>query len=319
MADSRTAPTVVRCCHRLAGDRHYNVSDGRASAKWWVMQTLPKEPLLRIVRPSAAEGSCRPAQGFTVPENYRAYVERTDEKAQLAALLSQSYLKNDLPVRPGDRGGRILDLGCGLGTNTSLLLNLFTEHEVHAIDVSRRFVDYASRNLRPADNLVLERVAFEDYRRSGFDFILCSHVLQYIDTNVDQFIAKIVGSLKPGGEAWIVLQEEVGINQLVQSARPVIENPNRHLQNWFVHSYVRELTFGRSDYVTATKFESHFRAPDMAQLSSNDTAFLNFILLDRFDAKNHKLRERLFDAVAKNSSGGWIRHDVGITRIRRRG
>ena len=278
----------------------------------------PEDHALRLVRQDH-DRSPRLPRHFTAPGNYRAYVERTNEKLLLADALRQAYHRGELPIRSGDSGGSILDLGCGLGTNTQVLLDLFREHDVHAIDRSASFIRFAGRNLvSPGRNLHIEQIPFEDYG-GKFDFVLCSHVLQYIDTDVEPFIVKIVESLKSGGEAWIVLQEEVGINQLVQAVRPLLDRPSPYLQRWFTHPPVREFAFGRWEHVAATKFTSHFRAPDMARLSSSDTSVLNFMLLGGFDVQNDALRARLSRAVDRCGERGLIPHEVGITKIRKRG
>ena len=177
----------------------------------------------------AASASLRST--FTLPINYQAYIVSTNEKTLLHKELARAYWAGELPIRPGDSNKRVLDLGCGLGTNTSVLLGLFDQHNVFAIDRSKDFLDCAASHVIDAhNNLTIEHCAFEDFTQGRFDFILCSHVLQYIDTELIPFIKKISESLTPDGEAWIVLQEERGINELILASLPYLNAPSPYFK-----------------------------------------------------------------------------------------
>lgn len=260
---------------------------------------------------------------FTAPTNYATYVVRTTEKHSLERQLVEAYWSGALSVRPGDRRKRILDLGSGLGTNTIVLASLFQEHEIHAVDVSRDFAEAAAGNLASARlgrNATIFRSAFEDFDRYHYDFVLCSHVLQYIDTPLDSFLRKIVGSLKADGEAWIVLQERRGISQLVQAATPFMSTPSRYFRRWFTHQQVRELVHEiQGIQMRCDWFPSCFRAPSLIDPSEVDIALLNFFLLDGFEPDNAEMLEALRSAMKEMApyGGGYLPHDVGITRIRR--
>lgn len=255
---------------------------------------------------------------FTLPANYRAYVAGTDEKVLLHKELARAYWAGELPIRFGDSNKRVLDLGCGLGTNTSVLLGLFDQHDVYAIDRSRDFLDYAtSQIIDPNNNLTIEHSAFEDFTRRRFDFILCSHVLQYIDTELIPFIKKIYESLAAGGEVWIVLQEERGINELILASLPYLDAPSPYFKKWFVHDAVRKILMDMGVEIRSRKILSHFRAPNIDDPAEEDIALLNFILLNGFDYRNVELVNVLTSKIARKSRSGLIPHEVGITKFRR--
>jgi len=268
---------------------------------------------------ATSEGILRIRQPFTSPANYAAYVARTNEKALLHEELIRAFYFKELPIQPGDSGKRILDLGCGLGTNTQLLLNLFPHHDVIAIDNLPEMVDFALAHLlAPRDNLVLERVAFEDFRGPRFDFILCSHVLQYISTPLTAFLKKMMELLEPGGEAWIVLQERRGLNQLIVAGLEHVRRVSPYFEHWFTHGRVRRLLLRAGHESRILVMPSSFQAPHLASLTVDDVAFLNFVYLDGFDPNNHSLLSAIDRTLRPLTCSGLVRHDVGITKVRRR-
>lgn len=265
-------------------------------------------------------GTVHVHQPFTTPRNYEAYVKRTNEKTLLHKELSRAYWAGELPIRRGDVNKKILDLGCGLGTNTQTLLNLFENHDVCAIDISKDFLNHAKSYLiDPNRNLLIEHTAFEDFSpRYHFDFILCSHVLQYIDTPLVPFLKKIIESLTPNGEAWIVLQEERGINQLIHTSRPFLDNPSPYFSKWFVHDQVRNILLELGVEIRSRIILSYFRAPDLNNLGEEDVALLNFILLNGFDPRNDDLLHALDSTLRTvRQPSGLIPHEIGITKLRR--
>lgn len=83
-----------------------------------------------------------------------------------------------LGLKPGDD---ILEIGCGIGTLTYLLLKKVTTGKIDAVDISPASVEFARRHLR-ADNLTLtaaDILHFEP-RSKAFDKILVYDVLEHI-------------------------------------------------------------------------------------------------------------------------------------------
>lgn len=253
------------------------------------------------------------------PRSYEAYVSRTNEKSLLRTELGRAFRAGELPIRPGDTGKRILDLGCGLGTNTLELMSLFPGNMIVAIDKSPDMIAYAEQHV-PAPNggLHLEVIPFEDFRSARFDFILCSHVLQYIDTPLRPFVRKMLGSLLPGGEIWVVLQEEIGLNTLILHSRPHLAHFSPYFEHWIVHEHVRRLLRKMDVNHVASKFRSHFLAPDFEHFTEEDQLLLDFVFLGGFNPKDMHLVDELARSIRELSDTRSIPHDVGITKIRRR-
>lgn len=251
------------------------------------------------------------------PEKYAAYVDRTTEKEILKQLLAGAYFQGELPIQPGDVGKKVLDLGAGLGSLTGFLAALFNRHDVYAVERSREFVSYAEEKTPNPGNITFYCRHFEDFSPIRFDFILCSHAMQYIDSSVDEFLLKLRDGLTADGEAWIIIQENAGINQIVKTALPFLNIKNPYFERWFVHDHVRRrlselgIKFQTSTFISAFK-TINFENPD-----EQDRKCLDFFLLDCYEEKNDALQTHLAQlgqAIIKN---GYILHEVGVTRIRR--
>lgn len=252
-----------------------------------------------------------------LPERYKAYVDRTNEKEILKVLLAREFLLGNLSIRPGDKGKRVLDLGCGIGALTTFLAQLFKNNDIVAIDRSKRILNYAEKIVSASTNVELVLGYFEDFSRKNWDFILCSHVLQYIDSDLKDFIKKIWESLRPGGETWIILQEQRGINQFIRKALPVLSHPDPHFLKWFVHDHVRKILDELGIPFTTGWFRSFFWAPNFKNPSPDDLNFLNFLLLGGFEPENTILVSSLDELKNLVAPKGFVPHDVGVTRIRK--
>jgi SAM-dependent methyltransferase len=165
--------------------------------------------------------------------------------------------------------------------------------------------------------LILEKIAFEDFPKKIFDFILCSHVLQYIDTPEIPFVKKILESLAPGGEAWIVLQEEIGINSLIETSIPYLNNPSPYFEKWFVHDHIRNVLVDFRIEIRTKKIPSFFRTPNLRQPGKEENDMMNCILINCFEPANRDLIAALSKTIRKISRNGYIYHEVGITKVRR--
>lgn len=259
----------------------------------------------------------QPSPWIADPLKYFAYVARTDEKDLLKAMLAGAFHRGELPIHPGDHGKRILDLGCGIGANTGFLAGLFSGNDVFAVERSTPFVRYAEQHVADPGNIHFWSRHFEDLTSLDFDFILCSHVLQYIDSSLDEFLSLLRAALKADGECWILVQEESGINQIVKAALPHLRQTNPYFARWFVHDHVRRRLAVLGIRFSTSTFVSHFRAPDFRDPQGDDRRCLDFVLLDSLEEDNQELQQGLVALGAKLVVNGLIRHDVGVTRIRR--
>ncbi|QQS34769.1 MAG: class I SAM-dependent methyltransferase [Ignavibacteriales bacterium] len=254
---------------------------------------------------------------FTSPKNYLAYVERTNEKLLLQEELLRAFNNNELPIKKGDTGKKILDLGCGLGTHTNFLSKMFPDNKIIAIDISKDYIDLLIPKMKTIYNVELYKIAFEDYIGTTFDFILASHVLQYIQTPFIEFTNKIIQTLKSQGELWIVLQEKRGLNQIIVQSKEILNTQSSFFKNWFTHEEVRVALDHLNVTLRYKTLHSRFRAINYITPTADDINFLNFVLLnDLTDYSKHDLL-KIIELQKPLIHNDMIYHDVGISKVRR--
>src|SRR3989338_2769352 len=141
---------------------------------------------------------------------YLAYCKTTNEKQKLADYISSAFSKEPITI---------LDLGCGNGINTFFIADRFPDALVDAIERSEAQINEAStRNNRV--NIQYSNVTFEQFSSERkYDFILASHVLQYIDSELEGFIKKAIEMLEHSGELWFVQQTKEGMAQIISHQR----------------------------------------------------------------------------------------------------
>lgn len=250
---------------------------------------------------------------YNKPERYKTYVKHTDEKVKLANYLSQQYFQGDLPIKPADKDRkRALDVGCGNGVNLEILKDVFIEHQISGVEQSFAQFQYAVANAIPRVQYIWS--PFQEFRDTGFDFILTSHVLQYIDTNPAFFLCKLRHSLNEKGEAWVVQHTEEGIAEIINHMMPYAP----HLDNWKTFNdyvaIVKELGFSYDTTMLPTSIKGiDFRNP-----SEEDKRRLEFILAleGDFDNSSSEFRNHLAK-LNEIFTGEKISHPNGIIKIRR--
>lgn len=252
-------------------------------------------------------------------EPYLAYTQNTDEKEKLQNYIKNEFKKNNLPISARDTGQEILDVGCGNGVNTLFLARLFKKHHITAIDSSLVQIEFAKRN-NNANNISYYCLSFEDWKISQkFDFILASHILQYIESKPLNFIKKIIQSLARGGEAWIVQQTKKGMYEIIQHQKSFLDNPI--FANWFTfEDYLPPVKrFAKNKLLTIkTKYlPTSFKSINFVKPTNEDKMRLEFILgLDQpFDKQSLLFKKHL--AKLTLGSSGRIFHPNGIIKIRK--
>lgn len=97
----------------------------------------------------------------------------------------------ELVVRYAGGGGRILDVGVGLGR----LLGPLSGFEKHGMDIS---MEYLERAREGGIDVCFSRIEDMPYREGVFDVVVCTDVLEHV-VDLNLCCAKILGVLKPGG------------------------------------------------------------------------------------------------------------------------
>jgi S-adenosylmethionine-dependent methyltransferase len=117
--------------------------------------------------------------------------------------LVHRQLMPHLPVPAADTPVRVLDVGCGQGTQLVRLARV--GYDVIGLDPSQELLDMASESLRAEDDEVQSRVqlckgGIGDWRRAGLDFdVVCCHgVVMYLPS-LAEAIDELVAACCPGG------------------------------------------------------------------------------------------------------------------------
>ncbi len=248
---------------------------------------------------------------FWLPGRYVAYVSKTNEKTVLHQHIKNEYEAGNLPIKY-EQQGRVLDLGCGTGANTEALSKIFRNSLIVAIDRSPQQLSYAvAQNV---GGVIYIPIPFEDFSYSNYDFVLASHVLQYIDTDPKSFIRKMIDALSTDGEAWIVQQTRKGMYEIISHQKAFLTNPR--FNTWLtLEDYIKmvdEIGFTYRLQLLPTSIDGiNFENP-----SEEDRRRLEFMFcLDQgFDQQPAEFKSHL----SKLTSGRKIYHPNGIIKIRRR-
>lgn len=175
-------------------------------------------------------------------EDYEQYISRSDKHYQILSDFSLGFKK---VIKIGNsKTINILDIGCGPGQLTSLLLKSVKDllyEEINdsktifwdAIDPCKpvlelcktRCKDIRSKRLR----VHFYRSSIEEYMNGPndcerYDYIICSHVLYYV-SKWEKVISSLISALCPGGELLIAqASKEAELYYLLDKVKPFITN-----------------------------------------------------------------------------------------------
>ena len=102
---------------------------------------------------------------------------------------------------------RILDLGCGPGHNTSLLLDLDSSREITGIDLSDTFIDIA-RQREPRATFLRQDIRFLDVGEQKYDTVIASFCIVHLTSvETESFIDKIATIVSEDGYLYLSFME----------------------------------------------------------------------------------------------------------------
>lgn len=107
----------------------------------------------------------------------------------------------DLPPRP-----RILEVGCGTGSNIRLLEFLFPDAEICGVDLSKEMLHEAELKARSSKQVTLlkDRYGTEKLNFEPFDLILLSYSLTMTGDNTEAVLQQVLEDLKIDGTVAVV-------------------------------------------------------------------------------------------------------------------
>jgi tRNA (cmo5U34)-methyltransferase len=145
----------------------------------------------------------------------------TGQSATIDARLAMELIaESAAAVTPNAR--RVLDVGCGAGNYSLMLLKQLPDLNVTLIDLSRPMLERATRRVRTTTTgkvVALQGDVRElDLGNEQFDIIVAAAVLHHLraDSEWRDVFQKFYAALKPGGSVWIF--------DLVQSTIAPVEN-----------------------------------------------------------------------------------------------
>jgi SAM-dependent methyltransferase len=254
---------------------------------------------------------------------YSAYLRYTDEKVNLLSAVIKACKVKEFPIQKKSKGS-ILDIGSGSGINSFFLADYFPNCEILGIEPSKAQYDAAiSSSEASRKNVKFKNVGLEDFMPGSkqFDFILLSHILQYLpkDVTVEVIVKKVCEMLKPGGQAWFIQHMRAGFAQIIFHMAGHLKNSR--FQKWKTfEDYVPEIED------LATKLECTVETEiincsiaglNTADPSTEDKERLKFMLLleKGYDAEPFGFKKRLAQ-IRLNRRDGRIYHPNGILKIK---
>jgi len=139
--------------------------------------------------------------------------------------LEQRSLRQFLAAVSPQRHDRVLDAGCGSGRNISILSPLV--QEIVGIDYSEEMVKRAQERVGGEDlhnaKVIQGDVTFLQLPSAGFDKVICTSVLQYLDReSCAVALRELVRVCKPGGRLVIHLKNGTSLYGLsLMVLRPI--------------------------------------------------------------------------------------------------
>ena len=134
------------------------------------------------------------------------YDQLSSEYTELIAKCVPRYdemLYNLFCYLPADfKPQRILDLGCGTGNLTALILAKFPDAEIYALDISPEILKQCQERFKGNTHITYVEQGFEEisFEPNCFDLIVSSIAIHHVNDNAKvNLYRKVYEILKPGG------------------------------------------------------------------------------------------------------------------------
>jgi len=106
-----------------------------------------------------------------------------------------------------DKRGRILDIGCGAGQNTSMLAR-YGDRAI-GIDSDPKAITFATKNNKTAGTEFINGSFPEDLDQGGFDYIFCIETIEHVPYEQQiKFLLAALDKLYDGGRMFITTPNE---------------------------------------------------------------------------------------------------------------
>ncbi len=176
----------------------------------------------------------------TSPETY------LDSGKVQISILQETLEKADRFIQPNSR---ILDFGCASGRIIRHLVNFSETCEIWGTDISGDCISWCQQNLSPPFHFFMAtthpHLPFED---GYFDLIYAGSVFTHIDDLADAWFLELRRILKPGGLAYITIQEQHLINIIKDFSEPWLDQNNIWLPDQKNECYQKYHEYSQSDF-----------------------------------------------------------------------
>ena len=154
---------------------------------------------------------------FLLMNNFvRAFIQDKIEAKRLRRLSS-------LP-----KGKNVLEIGCGNGTGTKLIIKYFIPKKIYATDLDERMVELAiKKNTNPNTHFEIGDASNLKYENNQFDAIFNFGIIHHIP-NWKDCLEELKRVLKPGGELII---EDLSIETFKTLTGRILKKITKHPYN----------------------------------------------------------------------------------------
>lgn len=139
-----------------------------------------------------------------------------------------------------DTKGKVLQLGCSNGYETTKLSHFFETFEV--ADGSDLFIEKVKSDMVLNENIQFHCVMFEElnshFPDNSFDYVICNYVLEHV-IDVDLILLNILNILKPGGKAFFVVPNSEALSRKIAKNMGIIEKLDDLTENDHKHGHRR--------------------------------------------------------------------------------
>jgi malonyl-CoA O-methyltransferase len=134
-----------------------------------------------------------------VAARFGAAAKSYDALSDIQRAVARKLMKMAGDSMDGAPPARILEIGCGTGTLTELLVRRFPGAEIHAVDIARPMIDVARKRLSGRCRIRWHEADARSFRPGGtFPLIVSSSALHWM-APVGDTIKRMESILAPGG------------------------------------------------------------------------------------------------------------------------
>lgn len=145
-----------------------------------------------------------------------------------------------LPHLPKDKQTRILEIGCGYGRYTSLLVNKLGYKNTIGIDISEEQIDFAKNHYHLTTVLKADALQYlQENSLEKYDIVILMDVLEHLELTYSiDLLRQINNSLNPGGK--LIIQVPNGLSPM----KPIFFGDVTHVRAFTVNSMSQILRMG---------------------------------------------------------------------------